>query len=231
MAAKRVVPLTLTVVTLLTSPAMLALPTTARLLPAPAMVVPKLAVVTLLPVRVVAAPRVMAPVYVWLPLVVMLLPFRAMALAFSVRLAKAVALPTALCTTTLPVLPLAFKVRPRAPALSLLIALLAVMMALAPLARAVTVLLRVMLPLKVWLPVVLTLLPFKAMELALTVKLLRSAVLPRALPTTTLLVAPVALRVKARAVPSMLTVLVVVMTALLPLVSTVASDPKVMAPT
>ena len=77
----------------------------------------------------------------------MLLPFKAMVLALKVRLAKAVALPTALCTTTLPALPLAFKVKPRAPAVSLLIALLAVMMALAPLARAVTVLPRVMLPL------------------------------------------------------------------------------------
>jgi hypothetical protein len=82
-----------------------------------------------------------------LPLVVMLLPFRAIVLAFIVRLAKAVALPTALCTTTLPALPLAFKVRPRAPALSLLTGPLAVMMALAPLARALTVLPRVMLPL------------------------------------------------------------------------------------
>jgi hypothetical protein len=62
LAAKRVVPLTSTVLTLLTSPPMLALPTTARLLPPPAMVEPKLVVVTLLPVRVVPAPRVMAPV-------------------------------------------------------------------------------------------------------------------------------------------------------------------------
>ena len=62
LAAKRVVPLTSTVLTLLTSPPMLALPTTARLLPAPAMVEPALVVVTVLPVSVVAAPRVMAPV-------------------------------------------------------------------------------------------------------------------------------------------------------------------------
>ena len=66
-----------------------------------------------------------------------------------------------------------------------MIALLAVMMALAPLARAVTVLPRVMLPLKLWLPVVLTLLPFKAMALALTVKLARSAELPTALAINT----------------------------------------------
>ena len=41
---------------------MLALPTTARLLPAPAMVDAALVVVMLLPVRVVPAPKVMAPV-------------------------------------------------------------------------------------------------------------------------------------------------------------------------
>ncbi|MCX7137155.1 MAG: tripartite tricarboxylate transporter substrate-binding protein, partial [Proteobacteria bacterium] len=57
--------------------------------------------------------------------------FSSASLAVNVSSAKAVALPTALKTRTLPVLPLAFKLRPRAPTVSLLMGPLAVMMALA----------------------------------------------------------------------------------------------------
>ena len=60
LAAKRVVPLTFTVLTPLTLPPMSALPATARMLPAPAKVEP-LVVVTVVPVRVVLAPRESAP--------------------------------------------------------------------------------------------------------------------------------------------------------------------------
>jgi hypothetical protein len=77
--------------------------------------------------------------------------------------------------------------------------------------------------------VVLTPLPFKAMALALTVKLLRSALLPRA-PSKATLPPPLAFTVKARAVPSLLMVLPVRIRAVLPEASKVASTPKVMAP-
>ena len=60
LAAKRVVPLTLTVLTPLTLPPMSALPATAKLLPAPARVEP-LVEVTVVPVRVVLAPKESAP--------------------------------------------------------------------------------------------------------------------------------------------------------------------------
>ena len=79
------------------------------------------------------------------------------------------------------------------------------------------------------MPLVLILAPFSAMALALIDKRFSAAELPMALATTTWPVAPVAFRAKARAVPSLLTVLVVVMMALAPLVITVASAPKVMA--
>jgi hypothetical protein len=69
------------------------------------------------------------------------------------------------------------------------------------------------------------------MALALTVKLANSRLLPTASETTTWPVVGVQGQGLAVAVPSLLTVLVVVMTALLPLLSTVASAPKVIAPT
>ena len=62
-------------------------------------------VVTLAPVSVVSAPSVMAPAYDWLPLVVTLLPFKAMVLADTFTVVKLVA-PTEPFKRTLPPLPL-----------------------------------------------------------------------------------------------------------------------------
>ena len=59
MAPSKVVPLTVSAFTALTSPPMLASPARVKLLPAPARVLP---VCGLVPVSVVSAPRVTAPV-------------------------------------------------------------------------------------------------------------------------------------------------------------------------
>ena len=67
MALMVVVPLTLRVLTPVTAPPKLALPVTAREFAPPATVLVK---VTVLPTRVVLAPKVTAPLYACVPLVV-----------------------------------------------------------------------------------------------------------------------------------------------------------------
>ena len=110
--ARVVVPLTPNELKPLTSPPKLALPVTFKLLLAPATVEP-VVVVTLLAVSVVTAPKVTAPAYVWLPLVLTVPPFKLMLLAVAAKLERAAVLPSALFRVTTEPVPFAliFKLR------------------------------------------------------------------------------------------------------------------------
>ena len=81
------------------------------------------------------------------------------------------------------------------------------------------------------MPVVAMVLPFKAKALAVAFTLANAAVLPTAALRVKLPPVPDALTVRARAVLSLFTVLLVVMAAAAPLAVRVASLPRVMAPT
>ena len=142
--ARVVAPLTPSELTPLTSPPKLALPVTFRLLIAPATVEP-VVVLTLLAVSVVAAPKVTAPAYVWLPLVLTVPPFNAIALAEVFKLAKADVFPTLLLITIAALVPLAviFKLR-SVP--SLFIVPLVVITAALPLAKSLALEAKVIAP-------------------------------------------------------------------------------------
>ena len=80
------------------------------------------------------------------------------------------------------------------------------------------------------MPLVLTVPPFKLIPLAVALKLERAAVLPRPALIATLAFVPDALSSKALAVPSLLIVPLVVITAALPLAASLALEAKVIAP-
>ena len=119
-------------------------------------------------VKEVLAPKVTGPVKLWLPVVAMVLPFNAKALAEALTLAKAAVLPSAALSIKLPPTPEALTVRARA-VLSLLTVLLVVMVAAAPVAVSAASLPKVIAPAKVWLPVELTLAAKRVVPLTLTV--------------------------------------------------------------
>ena len=135
--------------------------------------------------KLVFAPKVIGPMYVWLPVVLTELPFKAMAVALSVTLARAALLPTAPSSTTRPVVLLAFTFSARAVP-SLLTVPLRVITAAVSVASKLVPAPRVMAPRYIWLPLVLMLAPLSAMLLALTVMLVSDALLPM-VPLTTVL--------------------------------------------
>ena len=228
MAPKLVVPLMFNTLTPLMAPPMTSLPDTVKLKPAPAIV--ELAVVIKLDAEMlVLAPKVTAPAYVWLPLVLNVPPFNAMVLPVTFTwLSRLVAPKVPPKLTALPA-PLALMFKVRLAAESLLMLLATAIVALAPVLCSTVFWASVTAPVYVWLPVVLTELPFKVIAVAFSVRSVKAAVLPNA-PFNTRLPPPLLFSVSPRAVPSLLMVLWVVMTADALDASNVALAPKVMAP-
>ena len=144
MPARVVVPLTPIELRSLTSPPKLALPDTFKLLLAPAIAEP-VVVVTLLAVNVVAAPKVTAPAYVWLPLVLTVPPFKLMTAAVALKFANTAVLPRTALIATLAFVPVALSSKARAVP-SLLIVPLVVITAALPLAASLALEAKVIAP-------------------------------------------------------------------------------------
>ena len=229
MAPKLVVPLMFNTLTPLMAPPMTSLPDTVKLKPAPAIV--ELAVVIrFAAVTLVLDPKVTAPAYVWLPLVFTAPPFKAIALLVTFTWLNWFVAPTAPPNVTVLSEPLAlmFKLRLLA-AVSPSSALATAIVAFAPVLFSTVSWASVTAPVYVWLPVVLTELPFKVIAVAFSVRLAKAAVFPTA-PFTTRLPPPLLFNVSPRAVPSLLIAPLVVITAFVPLANNAESPPKVIAP-
>ena len=156
-------------------------------------------------------------------------PLRAMLLAAMLTLLR-LTVPTAAPKRAVLLVPLALMVRLREPLTSLSKVLATATVALLAVAVKVVLAPKVTGPLKLWLPVVAMVLPFNVKALAVALTLARAEVLPTAALSLTVAPAPDASKVRARAVLSLLTVLLAVITAAAPLAVSAASLPKVIAP-
>ena len=150
--------------------------------PAPATVEPDV-VMRFEPVRLASAPSVIAPAYVWLPLVVTAVAFRAMSLAVTFSALKLTA-PTTPPKTNFPLVVLALMFRVLEAATSASSVLANVMMALAPLAARLALVTRVKAPAYVWLPVVLILALSLVVPLTLSTLTALTSPPTKALPLT-----------------------------------------------